>query len=96
MNKDKIEVIYSDQIFLNPDSSPSTGHCAAFIGKFLEDKNDQLAMWLRVGDCHNTICLHKCDWDTIEEFENKIKMLQNFIDDFLIEIHDFKQQNLNK
>lgn len=92
---DKINTIYSKQEFLNPEKSPSTGAVAAFLGYFNEDKDDPLAMWLRISDCHNTISLHKADWDTTEEFINKLEKLNMFIEQFINKLYKFKNGELD-
>lgn len=98
MNKEKCKSIYSKQQFLNPDESPSTGNVAAFIGYFPEkDKpisKDDLAMWLRISDCHQSISLHKCDFDNTEDFIKKMEKLKNFISDYIDALIDFKNGNL--
>ena len=98
MNKDKCKPIYSKQLFLNPDESPSTGSVAAFLGYFPEkDKlmtSDDLAMWLRISDCHQSISLHKCDFDYTEDFIKKMEKLKKFISDFIDALYAFKNGNL--
>lgn len=98
MNKEKCKTIYSKQKFLNPDESPSTGNVAAFIGYFPEKDNpisaDDLAMWLRISDCHQSISLHKCEWDNTEEFINKMEKLRDFISDYIDALIAFKNADL--
>lgn len=94
MDKSKIKSIYSKQIFLNPDESPFVGSVSAFLGKFIEDGKEDLAAWLRVGDCHTIACIHKGDWDYTEDYIKKMRKLHNFIGDFINVLEDYKNGEL--
>jgi hypothetical protein len=94
MDKNKIVPFFSDKEFLNPKISPSTGNVAAFIGEFPEDA-EPLSMWLRIADCHQSITLHKCDWDDIPDFVVKLHKLRDFIDRFINEITKYETYKSN-
>lgn len=94
MNKEKCLPVYSSKCFLNHEESPSTGSIAAFIGYFPKDgqkpTEDDLAMWLRISDCHQTVSLHKCDFDSVDDFIEKIENIRGFLNRFIYNLNEFK------
>lgn len=94
MKEDKLTTIYSDKEFLNDEKSPSVGFIQGFLGTFHEnnDKEDDISAWLRIGDCHQISCLHKTNFDTLEDFLKKMTKVRNFIDRFMSAI----QQEIHK
>lgn len=98
MNKEKCISIYSKQEFLNPDESPSVGTISCFIGYFPDKEKqlteDNLTMWLRLGDCHVISCLHKSDFEYTEDFIKKMEHVRDFVDNFIEKLNDFKNGNV--
>lgn len=90
----KVETLYTRKQFLNGPDSPSLGFVQAFAGKFTDKDGEDLSAWLRIGDCHTISCLHKADFDTIEDFTDKMRKLRGVLDNFIGFLeHEFK---LNK
>jgi hypothetical protein len=78
--------MYNRRVWLNEESSPSSGSVVAYHGKPPWDNDkwkDRDYMFLEVSDCNNKIRLHQTDNDTKEDFINKLKTLSSTIDIFL-------------
>lgn len=76
--------MYNKRVWLNPIKSDSTSSVVAFDGKvtynnkFLDDR------FLEITDCRNKIRLHQTSDDTKDDFINKMKLLKNEIENFII------------
>lgn len=75
---------YSKRIWLNPESSSSTGSFVAFHGKTLWGDNQiEDETFIELADCRSKIRLHKKFEDSIDDFINKLKLLNYEIDNFI-------------
>jgi hypothetical protein len=74
---------YSKRVWLNKDSSPSTGSMAAYRGPVPYKEETPLAAFLEIADCQNKVRIHITPMDTMEEFIVKMETMRNFIDDFI-------------
>jgi hypothetical protein len=64
--------------FLNPKGHPSSGFVVAYHGKSPWKKKEEHT-YLRIGDCHQIVSLHKTDYDTNEDFIKKLEQLETVI-----------------
>lgn len=72
------------QEFLNPDDHPSSGFVVCYHGKSPWTKlKKRKYTYLRIGDCHQTVNLHKTDQDSTEDFIKKLKLLVSTINKFI-------------
>ena len=76
----KEKVLYNKRTWLNRANSISTGSVVATV---YEDENAVIAAVLSVSDCYNSARLHKTNDDTIAEFIDKMKVLNNEIELFI-------------
>lgn len=83
---------YIKRLWLNDETSPSTGSVCAFDGmtKWGDDKQNN-SRFLEVADCHCKARLHKIGNDTDQQFLDKMIKLRNFIDDFINYLEQLKQ-----
>lgn len=72
--------MYSRKMWLNKEQSPSLGSVAAFDGEITYDKKKKYrSTVLSISDCYSFIKLHKTDDDSMDDFINKLKLLQSEI-----------------
>jgi len=75
---------YAKRLWLNKESSPSTGSVAAYRGEMMFGDNlKRQTAFLELADCHGKIRLHVSPMDTMEEFIVKMEKLRDFVDDFI-------------
>lgn len=74
---------YVRRLWLNDETSPSTGSVCAYNGQAHWTKDDLKTSFLEVADCHCKVRLHKTEIDTNQQFIDKMIKLRNFIDDFI-------------
>lgn len=75
--------MYNKRTWLNKPGSPSTGNVVAFDGLTTWKGESVRNTFLSVSDCNNSIRLHKIDDDSIEDFINKMKLLNDEIGLFI-------------
>jgi hypothetical protein len=75
--------MYDKRVWLNKDSSPSTGNVVAFDGEVRWKDEKIRSVFLSVSDCNVSARLHKTDEDTIEDFIEKMKLLKDEIGLFI-------------
>jgi hypothetical protein len=78
--------IYSKRVWLNKNDSPSTGSVVAFHGPTVYHKKEEIVLFLEVADCHNKARLHCAPTDTVIEFIDKMKLLRDSVNDFIIHL----------
>ena len=76
MNK----VLYNKRSWLNKEDSTSTGNVVAMVYK---DDYEVTTACLSISDCYNSARLHKTGDDSMEDFINKMKVLNNDIESFI-------------
>ena len=74
------KVLYNKRTWLNKEDSTSTGNVAAMVYK---DEDDIITACLSVADCYNSARLHKTREDTMRDFIDKMKVLNNEIELFI-------------
>lgn len=84
------------RIWLNPDSSASTGSAVAYHGKAWWKPKDTVdtAMFFEVSDCHGKVRLHKTDHETNKEFTDKLRTLASLACE--LADHIDSQENTNE
>lgn len=75
--------MYKKQVWLNKETSPSTGNVVAYDGVCAYKDEHFRRTFLSVSDCYGTVRLHKSDDDTIEDFIDKMKSLRECVDEFI-------------
>lgn len=75
--------MYNKRTWLNKPNSPSTGNVVAFDGEVKSENEKYRSTFLSVSDCYNSARLHKADYDSKEDFIDKMKLLRDEIDSFI-------------
>lgn len=75
--------MYNKRTWLNKPDSPSTGNVVAYDGYYEVDGKSYRNLFLSVSDCYNSARLHKTESDTVEDFIDKLKLLNENISDFI-------------
>lgn len=83
--------MYSKRQWLNKEDSPSTSNMIAFDGDVNYSGEISRSTFLKISDCHNIIKLHVAEYDSIDDFIDKIKLLRNEIDLFINHLETEKQ-----
>jgi hypothetical protein len=84
--------MYNKRTWLNNSISDSTGSIVAFDGevKDLDTGNKYPQRFLEIADCRHKIRLHLTSDDSSEDFLNKMKLLRNEIEEFIIYLENIK------
>lgn len=90
---EKRNKLYSQRIWLNDEDSPSTGNAVAYDGIVDDYGEPYHSTFLNVSDCHVTAHLHKAQYDTTEDFLNKMRLLRDFISDFVNHLEKTGEEN---
>lgn len=75
--------MYNKRVWLNKDTSPSTGNVVCFDGDTTFHGEIVRNTFLQISDCSWAVRLHKTEDDKMSDFIDKIKLLRNEIDDFI-------------
>ena len=68
---------------MNPEDSASTGSVVAFHGETTYgDRDAEIVTFFEVADCHCKARLHKIKIDSMEDFINKIRLIEKEAGDF--------------
>lgn len=81
---------YNKRTWLNRDTSPSTGNVVCFDGNTTWHGENIRNTFLQVSDCNWSVRLHKTEDDTIEDFIEKMKLLRNELDEFILHLEENK------
>lgn len=77
---------YSRREFLNKKESPSTGFVISYDGMVEDIEGNEepyRATFLKIGDCHTTVKLHKAYYDSMDDFIEKMEKLKDVIGGFI-------------
>lgn len=77
-------MMYSKRMWLNKDSSPSTGSIVAYRGPIPYKEETPLAAFLEIADCQSKVRIHITPMDTMQEFITKMESMRDFIDKFIM------------
>ena len=80
--------MYCKRTWLNKDNSPSLGNVVAFNGEALWEGKKIDDTFLSISDCFQVVKLQRTEDDTHEEFIDKMKLLRNEIDKFIIHLEN--------
>lgn len=86
----KEKVFYNRRIWLNDNTSSSTGSVVCFDGVVDSMDGFYRQMYLEIADCRNKIKLHQSYSETNEQFINKLKTLRTEIDSFINHLENNK------
>lgn len=75
---------YSKRVWLNKNSSPSTGSVVAFYGDVKWESKPELCAFLEIASCHEKARLHMSRNDNMNDFIAKMKLLNKTINDFIL------------
>jgi hypothetical protein len=76
-------VTYSRRIWLNEDSSASTGSIVAFHGGTVYSKGPEVASFFEVADCHGKVRIHKSYADDMPAFIAKLRLIASVANEFV-------------
>lgn len=83
-NKYINETHYKSQTWLNPITSSSTGSVVCYDGTYKDpDGSCWGSTFIQIADCSQKIKLHKTDYDSMEDFIAKLKLLRGDISKFI-------------
>ena len=74
------KVLYNKRTWLNKKNSTSTGNVVAMVYK---DEEEVITAMLSISDCYNSARLHKTSEDTMKDFIDKMRVLNNEITLFI-------------
>ena len=81
-----VKTRFNERTWLNDSSSPSTGAVVVYDGPATyansSGKFDRI-QFVEVADCHQSIRLHRTQFDTEKDFRKKIKRLKNALKRYL-------------
>lgn len=77
------KVYYNHRIWLNSESSRSTGSVVCFDGKTEFSDGAARDSFIEIADCHGKVRLHKSSDDSVTEFIQKLSVMRNEIDLFI-------------
>lgn len=74
---------YCERMWLNADTSPSTGSIVAYDGLANWGDADHTATFLEVADCSEIVRLHQSDKDTTADMIDKLERMRGVIGRFI-------------
>lgn len=74
---------YNLRTWLNKTDSPNSSSIFSFHGNIKYKDEDVDSIFLKISDSHNSINLHKEDYDSADDFIDKMVLLRNHIDAFI-------------
>ena len=75
--------IFSRRVWLNKETSASTGAAIAFCGPTKWSKGDEeIHTFFEISDCHCKVRLHKTYSDSTDDFVAKMRKLSRLASDF--------------
>lgn len=79
-------MMFNKRVWLNPDSSSSTGSIVCFSGlaNWTEAGSDKPAKsrFVEIADCHKKVRIHQGEMDSLEEFIKKIELMKHMLTEF--------------
>lgn len=85
--------LYNKRTWLNKEDSPSTGNIVAFDGVVTWHNEKIRSVFLSVSDCSVSARLHKTDDDTINDFIDKMKLLESEVSEFIKHLEMNKEKD---
>lgn len=87
---------YSKRTWLNNPGSYSTGSVVTFDGVVEWDSGQKHHTYLEIAGCSSKVKLHRADYDTEEDFINKMKLLRQDIDQFINHLKNNHEKNTSR
>lgn len=82
--------IYNRRTWLNNNNSPSTGSVVCYDGDVDFSGEIIRSTFISISDCSKSAKLHIAEYDTIEDFIEKLKILNNEISKFIVHLENNK------
>ena len=76
-------MMYNKRTWLNKEGSPSTGNIIAYDGGTTWKGEAIRNTFLSISDCNNSVRLHRIEDDTIDDFIEKMELLNSEIGEFI-------------
>lgn len=83
---------YCIRKWLNKDGSPSTGEIVVFDGMVKDEDSEYRTTFCQIGDCFEKVKLHKADYDSMDDFIEKMKLMRDVIDGFIEHLEENKKE----
>ena len=83
---------YCKRMWLNKDESPSTGEIVVFDGMVKDEDSEYRTTFCQIGDCFEKVKLHKADYDSMDDFIEKMKLMRDVIDGFIEHLEENKKE----
>lgn len=80
---------YISKTWLNNEDSFFTDHIVCGCKENKYDDNIQLDMFVRLGDCHKSACIHNED-DDIFKFTDKLKVMVSELNKFIDHLENMR------
>lgn len=77
--------MYNKRVWVNPEDSPSTGSVVAYHGPAnwgIKDEDRGNESFFEVSDCHQKVKLHRCKFDSMDDFIKKIEAVRDAAAEF--------------
>lgn len=86
-----VNTFYSKRVWLNPNNSPSTGNIIAFDDIETIDGKPYISQFFKISDCYHIANIHKAEYDTEEDFLNKMILMRDEINLFIEHLKNKKE-----
>lgn len=83
---------YCVRKWLNRNESPSTGEIVVFDGMVKDEDGEYRTTFCQIGDCFGKVKLHKADYDSMDDFIEKMKLMRDVIDRFVEHLEENKEE----
>jgi hypothetical protein len=87
--------MYNKRVWVNPEDSPSTGYILAYHGPAhwvaSKDGERRLESFFEVAYCQQKARLNKCNFDSMDEFIQKIEMVRDAAAEFAFYLKNNKE-----
>lgn len=87
------KTLYKSQTWLNPLTSSSTGSVVCYDGTYKEPSCSFQSTFIQISDWYSKVKLHKTDYDSMEDFIVKLKLLREDISKFIEHLEQKKINN---
>lgn len=82
-NNREQKVLYKTSQWLNEDATSSTGSIVCCHTVYTDEKEQYESIFTEIADCHVKARLHKSQYESKQQFINKLELLQEEIEKFI-------------
>ena len=74
---------YKSERWLNRETSPSTGSLVCYDGIVKDNEGEFRSTFVEIKDCNRIVKLHRAEYDTIQDFIDKLKTIESEVHKFI-------------